>query len=36
MSTTEFPSVDVEELSKEARDQLDQHAYEVIQFHFLE
>ena len=36
MSTTEFPSVDVEQLSKEARDQLDQHAYEVVQFHFHE
>lgn len=36
MSTTEFPSVDVEQLTKEARDQLDQHAYEVVQFHFHE
>ncbi|MEC9147484.1 MAG: hypothetical protein VX470_01480 [Planctomycetota bacterium] len=36
MSTTESPSVDVEQLSKEARDQLDQHAYEVVQFHFHE
>ena len=36
MSTTEFPSVDVEQLSKDARDQLDQHAYEVVQFHFHE
>ena len=36
MSTTEFPSVDVEQLSKEARDQLDQHAYEVVQFHLHE
>ena len=36
MSTTEFPSVDVEQLSNEARDQLDQHAYEVVQFHFHE
>ncbi|MED5287153.1 MAG: hypothetical protein VYC71_14295 [Planctomycetota bacterium] len=36
MSTTESPSVDVEQLSKVARDQLDQHAYEVVQFHFHE
>lgn len=36
MSTTEFPSVDVGQLSKDARDQLDQHAYEVVQFHFHE
>ena len=36
MSTTESPSIDVEQLSKEARDQLDQHAYEVVQFHFHE
>ena len=36
MSTTESPSVDVEQLSNEARDQLDQHAYEVVQFHFHE
>ena len=36
MSTTESPSVGVEQLSKEARDQLDQHAYEVVQFHFHE
>ena len=36
MSTTESPSVDVEQLSKDARDQLDQHAYEVVQFHFHE
>lgn len=36
MSTTESPSVDVEQLSKAARDQLDQHAYEVVQFHFHE
>ncbi|MEC7353608.1 MAG: hypothetical protein VYE53_00620 [Planctomycetota bacterium] len=36
MSTTESPSVDVEQLSQEARDQLDQHAYEVVQFHFHE
>ena len=36
MSTTESPSVDVGQLSKDARDQLDQHAYEVVQFHFHE
>ncbi len=36
MSTTESPSVDVEQLSKDARDQLDQHSYEVVQFHFHE
>jgi phenylacetate-coenzyme A ligase PaaK-like adenylate-forming protein len=36
MSTAESSSVDLEQLRKDARDKLDQHAYEVVQFHFHE
>ena len=36
MSTTESSSVDLAQMAKDARDKLDQHAYEVVQFHFHE